>query len=480
MVSAHRERIRVDSAPAGYGSMTQMGPSERAKHLLTLQTDCDELSLIRGNIQGLNVKLMDKSFIIFLAIPVFFLLMIVELTYGILTGKNNYRLNDTITSINTGLISRFPTLLNLGFQGMVFSYAATSLNLGLLPESSPLTWIFAFILYDLCYYWMHRLHHEYKLLWATHVVHHHGEEFNLSTAMRQTSTGFLWKWIFFLPMLMAGVPAKVFVAVGGLNLVYQFWVHTVHIGKLGWYEKYFITPSNHRIHHAKNPEYIDANYGGVFIIWDRIFGTYIEEKDDLKPVYGTVKALRSWNPLWANVEVFFSMLRDSYHTAKWSDKLRVWIAPTRWRPEDVAERFPSNPEHIGFTEKYDPQAPGPYRAYTWIQAVCNPVIAILVFFSIPQQTFTETAIFGSLLLAGSAVMSFILAGKPGGLITDALKSLFAISVCALGAMNVDLWATQALLLQSAINLLVVPVVLIISHRTGNGSSTAPVHYVGDG
>ncbi|MEC9097795.1 MAG: sterol desaturase family protein, partial [Pseudomonadota bacterium] len=171
---------------------------------------------------------MDKSFLIFLAIPIFFLMICIELVYGYLKGKNNYRLNDTITSINIGLISRFPTILNLGFQGLTFSYVATNMNLFQLPISSPLTWIFAFVLYDFLYYWMHRFHHEYKFLWATHVVHHHGEEFNLSTALRQTSSGFLWKWIFFLPILLVGIPSPVFVAVGGLNLIYQFWVHTEH------------------------------------------------------------------------------------------------------------------------------------------------------------------------------------------------------------------------------------------------------------
>ena len=235
---------------------------------------------------------MDKSFLIFLAIPIFFVMILIEYTYGKLKGKNNYRLNDTITSINIGLLSRFPTILNLGVQGLVYAYVASYLSLNILPENSIFTWVFAFVLYDFLYYWMHRLHHENKLLWGTHVVHHHGEEFNLSTAMRQTSTGFLWKWIFYLPMVILGVPPLIFVAVGGLNLIYQYWVHTEHIGKLGWYEKIFITPSNHRIHHAKNPEYIDANYGGVFILWDRFFGTYIEEKDEIKPVYGTVKPLR--------------------------------------------------------------------------------------------------------------------------------------------------------------------------------------------
>ena len=267
----------------------------------------------------------DQSIIITLAVPVFLLLIAFEYFYGKIKGKNNYNLSDTFTSLGLGLISRFPTMLNLGFQGMVFIYVGSYFNLNLLPADSAITWIIAFILYDISYYWMHRMHHEIKILWASHSVHHHGEEFNLSTALRQTSTGWLWKWVFYLPMIIIGVPAQVFVSVAGINLVYQFWVHTKHIGHLGILEKVFVTPMNHGIHHAKNPEYIDANYGGVFILWDRLFGTYISEKAEVKPVYGTVNPLNSWNPVWANFQVFYQMLQDSIHTRRLSDKLRGMV-----------------------------------------------------------------------------------------------------------------------------------------------------------
>jgi sterol desaturase/sphingolipid hydroxylase (fatty acid hydroxylase superfamily) len=213
----------------------------------------------------------DKSLIITFAVPVFFLLILVEYFYGRSVGKNTYRLSDTFTSISLGMISRYPTMLNLGVQSIIFMYISSSLNLKLLSIANPMTWVIAFLLYDLSYYWMHRLHHEIKILWATHSVHHHGEDYNLATALRQTSTGWLWKWIFYMPMIILGVPGEVFVTVAGINLVYQFWVHTEHIGHLGILEKIFITPMNHGIHHAKNKEYIDANYGGVFIIWDRMF-----------------------------------------------------------------------------------------------------------------------------------------------------------------------------------------------------------------
>ena len=411
---------------------------------------------------------MDKSFLIFLAIPIFFLMIGIELTYGLLKGKNTYRLNDTITSINIGLISRFPTILNLGFQGVVFSYAAKNLNLFQLPINSPFTWILAFVLYDFLYYWMHRLHHEYKFLWATHAVHHHGEEFNLSTALRQTSSGFLWKWIFFVPILLIGIPSVVFVAVGGLNLIYQFWVHTEHIGKLGWYEKYFISPSNHRIHHAKNPEYIDKNYGGVFILWDRFFGTYCEEKDEIKPVYGTVKALRSWNPVWANIEVFISMFKDSYYTKNWKDKIKVWFAKTTWRPKDVELKFPN--KEFEQNEKFNTDMSSTLSKFVWLQLIFIPVLTMVVFFTLNNQLFIETVSFGLFLIASSLIISFALSNRGFVLYLEIFRSLIIIlSIMYLNILSLDLLATQILLIHAAINLLVIIPMII-------GTKNKPAHY----
>ena len=365
---------------------------------------------------------MDKSFLIFLAIPLFFSMAFIEFLWGLKIGKNNYRLNDAFTGIALGLISRFPTILNIGFQGAVFAYAASSLNLKLMPADSLFTVIFAIVMYDFCYYWMHRMSHERKLLWATHVVHHHGEEFNLVTAMRQTSSGFLIKWIFFTPLLIIGIPAKVFVMAGGINLIYQFWVHTEHIGKLGWMEKIFITPSNHRIHHAKNPEYIDANYGGIFILWDRLFGTHIEEKDDLQPLYGTVKPLRTFNPFWANIEIFFQITKDSFYTKNWSDKIKVWFGKTAWRPEDVALRFPGNPNKIPLEEKFDPKASKENRLFGWIQMIMMPVIAMVIFFTLRDQVQIETTAFGVFLLTNALVTSMALLNSKSVLWIELVRS----------------------------------------------------------
>ena len=339
----------------------------------------------------------DKSVIITFAVPVFLILILIEYAYGIRIGKNNYRISDTFTSLGLGLISRLPPMLNLGFQGVAFAYVGAHLNLGLLSTKSVWTWLMAFIFYDFLYYWMHRMHHEIKVLWATHSVHHHGEEFNLSTALRQTSTGWLWKWIFYLPMIIIGIPAQVFVTVAGINLVYQFWVHTKHIGHLGIFEKVFVTPMNHGIHHAKNPEYIDANYGGVFILWDRIFGTYIAEQQNVKPVYGTVKPLRSWNPIWANFQVFYQMFQDTTRTKRLSDKLKIWYGPTDWRPEDVAEGEPTL-NSLKFDDKFSPALNIQQKVFTIIQLLSVVVFAGILATSVSAQTYQETSMFGMILV----------------------------------------------------------------------------------
>ena len=392
--------------------------------------------------------------------------MIIEFTYGVIIKKNTYRLNDTFVSISIGLISRFPVILNLGFNTLIFSLAATTFNLKLLPLDSWVTWVVGFVLYDLTYYVQHRLHHEIKLLWATHIVHHHGEEFNLSTALRQTSTGWLWKWMFYIPMIVIGVPAEVFITVGGLNLLYQFWVHTEHIPKLGFIEKIFVTPSNHRVHHAKNPEYIDANYGGVFILWDRMFGTYIEEKENIKPVYGTVKALESWNPIWANIEVFYNMLLDSVRTKKWSDKIKVWYAPTYWRPDDVAKEYPSKP--VNLKTKYNPKISTTSKIYVVFQMIGIMFISNALFSQISTLSYQEIA-----------VVSIILTLIPtltGIYMQNNANALLAISIFSLTCIGLILWSNlfpvNSLITQAALILMLINLSFVSIHSI-NGSYVGP-------
>ncbi len=294
--------------------------------------------------------------LILAAIPLFILLILVEMAISHRRGAGVYRLNDAVASMSTGILSQ-----TMGFATRFAGFFAYATLWQVLPHGeltmSPLLWVVAFVLYDLCYYWNHRAQHSINVLWGIHVVHHQSEEYNLTTALRQPFNGFLVGSLFYLPMLFIGFPTEVVVTVGSLNLIYQYWVHTRLIGTLGWMEKVFVTPMNHRVHHAINDPYIDRNYGGVFILWDRFFGTYQAELPEQPCAYGVRKALHSWNPFFANAQVHWQLLQDCWHARDWRDKLRIWFMPTGWRPTDVAERFPL-PRCLPETQqKFNPDIP---------------------------------------------------------------------------------------------------------------------------
>ena len=297
---------------------------------------------------------MSPSQIIVLATPVFFVLIAVEYAIGLKRQRNTYRLDDAISSIGLGMLSQisavFTRLLRVGIYTAVYSVVA------IWPDHPFWTtwagWLVALVFYDFCYYWLHRAGHESAIFWAAHVVHHQSQDYNLSTALRQTSSGALLGWVFYLPMAIAGVPPLVFGVVALIDLLYQFWVHTEQVKKLGWFDRWFCSPSNHRVHHAVNDRYLDRNYGGILIVWDRLFGSFKEEDEPC--VYGTRKPLNSWNPLWANTEVYWGLLKDSWHTRSWADKLRVWFKPPGWRPADVAARFPAPAFDLTQVQRYAP------------------------------------------------------------------------------------------------------------------------------
>jgi sterol desaturase/sphingolipid hydroxylase (fatty acid hydroxylase superfamily) len=298
--------------------------------------------------------LLTDAQVIVLATPVFLALIAVEWAVGLARGHNTYRLNDALASIGLGVLSQasavFGKLLRVGLYTLVFEHLA----LTRLPVDAWWVWLGALVFYDFSYYWLHRAGHRVAVLWAAHVVHHQSESYNLSTALRQTSSGFVLSWIFYLPMALVGVPPLVFGVVALIDLLYQFWVHTQQVGKLGWFDRWFCSPSNHRAHHAVNDRYIDKNYGGILIVWDRLFGTYVEEADAEPCVYGTRAPLASFNPLWANVQVYRDLALDSWRTTAWGDKLRVWLKPPGWRPADVAARWPKPGFDIRSLRRFDP------------------------------------------------------------------------------------------------------------------------------
>lgn len=325
---------------------------------------------------------MNPSQIIVLATPVFLLLIALEFAWELRTRRGSFGLADAINSLSLGILSQisavFTRLLRIGL------YTAVAGSLSLVPAEAAQAfwtswygWLLALLFYDFCYYWHHRLGHEVGVLWAAHVVHHQSEHYNLTTALRQTSTGALLGWVFYLPMALAGVPPLVFGVVALIDLLYQFWVHTEHVPRLGWFDRWFCSPSNHRVHHAVNDRYLDRNYGGVLIVWDRLFGTFCEEDSREPCVYGTRAPLRSWDPLWANAEVYAALARDAWHTRRWSDKLRVWLKPPGWRPADVAARFPKPPFDITRVQRFAPPMHPGVAALVVLQFVALLALSLL-------------------------------------------------------------------------------------------------------
>jgi sterol desaturase/sphingolipid hydroxylase (fatty acid hydroxylase superfamily) len=321
--------------------------------------------------------------ILALAVPFFLLALLIELAIDRLRGTGHYRLNDAVNSLSLGMFMSTSGYFTKLIPALILAYVLRDFAIFDVQlawfDASPGglgLWLLAALGYDFCYYWSHRFGHEMSVLWAQHAVHHQSEDYNLSTALRQTSSGFLFTWIFYVPLFVLGMPFEVYVTVSAVSLIYQFWVHTQQIQKLGWFDRVFVSPSNHRVHHAQNEIYIDKNYGGTLILWDRLFGTFQPELDEEPVVFGVRKPLASWNPFWANLQVYSYLWFDAVRTRRWRDKLGIWFRRTGWRPTDVAARFPKKPADLMHFHKFDPPVTPAIKRYILAQFMLA-VIGIL-------------------------------------------------------------------------------------------------------
>jgi sterol desaturase/sphingolipid hydroxylase (fatty acid hydroxylase superfamily) len=298
--------------------------------------------------------MLTSAQLIVVATPAFLALIAIEFAVGRLRGRDTYRWPDAMASIGLGVLSQLVAVATRFFGIGIYAIAYEQVALWRLPADAWWVWLAALLAYDFLYYLYHRFGHRVALGWAAHAVHHQSEDYNLSTALRQTGSGFLLGWVFYLPLALLGVPPLVFGSVALVDLLYQFWVHTQQVGRLGWFDRWFCSPSNHRAHHAVNDRYLDRNYGGILIVWDRLFGTFVEEDDADPCVYGTRSPLRSWDPIAANLQVYRELLQASRAARRWRDKLRVWIAPPGWRPADVAARDRKPAFDLARLARYDP------------------------------------------------------------------------------------------------------------------------------
>jgi len=300
-----------------------------------------------------------------LAIPVFVLLILLELAITRVQEKDYYRLSDSINDLSCGILDQLLMvfLKTALFAGYVFVYQRW--RLFSIPGSA-VAWVACLLGVDFLYYWFHRTGHEVNAFWAAHVVHHQSEEYNLAVALRQGAFQPVFSWLFYLPLALLGFPPLMFLTVTSIDTLYQFWIHTRAIGRLGPLEGVLSTPSNHRVHHGRNPKYVDRNHGGILIIWDRLFGTYQREEEE--PAYGITTPLRSFNPVWAHLHYWVELGGKARRASRLADKVRVFFKPPGWQPAELGGFVPApeiDPGHV----KYDTAAPVGLAFYVFVQFV---------------------------------------------------------------------------------------------------------------
>lgn len=378
------------------------------------------------------------------SIPLFFVLIATELLVAQLGRRPFYRLNDSISDLSAGTISQvagvFTKLLLLGVYLWTVDHLRVQRWLpvpswpagpwsdaaGRVDVAVVGAWCAAFVAVDFAYYWFHRMSHEVNLFWAGHVVHHSSEEYNLAVALRQSAVGGLLSWIFYVPLALLGMPWEMFVVCYALNLVYQFWIHTRAIDRLPrWCEAVLNTPSHHRVHHGVNPEYQDRNYAGVFIVWDRWFGTYTPEREE--PVYGLTTPLRSWNPLWVQVHQYVTIARNVWRADHWRDRWQFVFGSPAWRPASAGGPVVLPAVSRDTFVPFDPQVP---RALSWYALV---QFALVIPAALGYLGRADTLSAGQ--LAGGAFYLVLTLTNVGGVL-EARRWAFVSEQARLGALMV--------------------------------------------
>ena len=343
--------------------------------------------------------------ILLITIPIFLVLIFIEISYGIWKNDLKHSYMDTISSLSSGFTNLMVDILGLGI--IIFSYPFFYERLKVIElEESILLYFIAFVCVDFASYCHHRLKHSINIFWNMHVIHHSSEEFNLACALRQSITNNLGIGILFLvPAALLGVPPKMISVLGPLHLFGQFWYHTRHIGKLGWLEYILVTPSQHRVHHAINKEYIDKNLAAIFCIWDRAFGTFQEELDDVPCVYGTLKPVRTWNPILINFQHLWFLTQDAWYTSSIKDKLKIWFMPTGWRPKDVVKKIPrSKIENVFDQEKYKFEYTFIHKVFVGFHFLTLNIVLFIFLSSFADLSFSDKT--GYFLLIFSTIFSF--------------------------------------------------------------------------
>ena len=361
-----------------------------------------------------------------LAIPFFFALIGIELLVARRQKRALVRFQDAIASLSCGIGQQVVYLFTTAFSIAAYVHVQKSYALFRPSITSPLAWVALMILVDHSYYWFHRASHRISFLWAGHAVHHQSEEYNLTTALRQSWLEATLAWPFYVPLAFLGFPPLMFVLASTFNSLYQFWIHTRTIGKLRPVEGILNTPSSHRVHHGIDPEYIDKNYAGMFTFFDRLYGTY--EAEDREPTFGTVKPLASFDPLWANLEGWARILGIARRTARARDKIYAFVAPPEWLPDDLGGVQTVPPVDHATYKKYEVDAsPATTRWVFFHFVVVLASASTLLWFYGTWPRFVSIAL-TSWILVSLVSLAAVIEGKRWGRALEAARLVGGVAI----------------------------------------------------
>ncbi len=367
--------------------------------------------------------------ILLIAMPAFLLLVLFEKWYGWHKGNDTVRGMDMISSLSSGITNVTKDVLGISISILSYEWFVNRIAI---YHIQPTVWayIIAFIVIDFAGYWVHRIDHKINIFWNSHIVHHSSEEFNLACALRQSISVFLRLFAFLLiPAALLGVPVEVIAVVAPIQLFAQFWYHTRHIKKMGILEKIIVTPSHHRVHHAINLEYIDKNLSQIFIVWDKLFGTFQEELPDVQPVYGITRPVKTWNPIKINFQHLWLLIKDAARAKSLKDKLRIWFMPTGWRPEDVAEKYPLYKiDDVYNFEKYDPQTSSLLYTWSWLQVIVLLLLISWLFGNITAIGSPAMFVYGAFVFVYVYAFTELMNRNKQALLWEFFKSIFGVGI----------------------------------------------------
>ena len=367
--------------------------------------------------------------ILLMAMPVFLLLVLFEKWYGWRKGFETVRSMDMISSLTSGITNVTKDVLGLSFAIISYQWLLDRIAVTTV-QSTFLTYLIAFVALDFAGYAVHTLNHKVNFFWNAHIVHHSSEEYNLACALRQSVSVFVKLFvILLLPAALLGVPASVIAVVAPLHLFAQFWYHTRHIGKMGFLEHIIVTPSHHRVHHAMNPEYMDKNFGQIFIVWDKLFGTFQKELKDVPAVFGVTRPVRTWNPIKINFQHLWLLMQDAWRTASLKDKFRIWLMPTGWRPADVEAKYPVYKiDDVYDFEKYNTVYSKPFLVWTWIQVLMLLLFVSYLFGNIASIGMPQIFVYGGFLFVFVYAFTELMDGQQYAFVWEALKTILGIGI----------------------------------------------------